>query len=63
MVSLKISWQVKLVWLLQAMAPLLLESIAFMSSTVLSVMNVPDSMVFGTLIWESKSVNRQRVLS
>lgn len=60
---MKISWQVKLVWLLQAMAPLLLESIAFMSSTVLSVMNVPDSMVFGTLIWESKSVNRQRVLS
>lgn len=59
---MKASLQVKPVWLLQAITPLLLESIAFKSSTVLSEMNISDALVFNTLTWESKSVNRQRVL-
>lgn len=44
------------------MAPLLLESIDLMSSTVLSEMNTSDAMSFDTLTLESKSVNRQMLL-
>lgn len=44
------------------MAPLLLESIDLMSSTVLSEMNTSDATSFDTLTLESKSVNRQMLL-
>lgn len=45
--------------LLQARAPLLLESIVFMSSEVLFNLIMLDSVDGFTLTFESKSVNRQ----